>query len=314
MVQILQKKIGKIVDKNGELFVCLNNCRFKDCAVVMVGDGFTVTDPIHVLNISTGDKVFSAPRLYIEVNRGGRANVVEDYVSFESDTNLTNFVTEIKLDENAALTHCRLQREEVSSFNIGNSGVALEKQAEYQACFVSVGSKIARQNVEINQLGENVSCKFDGLAVLEGNQLVDLHSKVIHGVSNGKSSQTYKTILGGRSRAVFNGQIYVSSQGHLTDASQSNKNLLLSNVCHVDTKPQLEIFADDVKCSHGATIGQLNDDEIFYLRARGVDEEVARKLLIYGFAAEIIESIGINSLVQTLSDKILLQTGNEKLI
>ncbi len=312
--RVVKQKLGRISSKKNDFFVCLNTSNLNEGAVIQVCENVSIERPVHILWISTGENFCSNPRLFVNLENNSSASIVEEFVSFSSKENLTNIVSEISVGEYGRLSHGRVQREDTSSFNIGTYGVQLSRGAHYRKCSVDTGSRISRLNVNIEQVGKDVNCEFDGLSILNKNQLGDLHSKIFHNESNGKSRQVYKTILGGASKAVFNGQIHVARDGHMTDASQSNKNLLLTQKGRVDTKPQLEIFADEVKCSHGATVGRLDDDEMFYLQSRGISKDMAQKLLIYGFAAEIIQRLEIASLSRELINQILEQTESENIL
>ncbi len=312
--RVVKQKLGQISKKNNDFFVCLNTSNLNEGAVVHLGENASIEKPVHIIWVSTGENFCSNPRLLVNLEKNSSASIVEEFVSFGSSENLTNTVSEISVGEYARLTHGRVQREDAKSFNIGTYGVQLFRGAHYKKCSVDAGSRISRLNVNIEQVGKDVTCEFDGLSILNKNQLCDLHSKILHKEANGNSRQVYKTIVGGAGKAVFNGQIHVTRDGHMTDASQSNKNLLLTQKGSVDTKPQLEIFADEVKCSHGATVGRLDDEEMFYLQARGISKDMAQKILVYGFAAEIIQRLDIASLSRELINQILEQTESENII
>ncbi len=297
-------------NEKNNFFASLNTSYLRDVAVLHLAPDTSLEKPIHLLNISTGENTCVNPRVFFKIGAGSSVKVLEEYVSIGGKESLTNIVSDIYLGQSAKFSHYRVQREDVSSFNIAHSSVDLQKNSNYQFCTISTGASISRQDVEVVQSGEGTTCGFEGLAFLQGRQVCDLHSKIIHGKPQGTSKQVYKTIIGDRAKAVFNGQIFVSSEGHLSSAAQSNKNLLLTKNGRVDTKPQLEIYADDVKCAHGATVGQLNDDEMFYLQTRGIPKDVARKILIYGFAAEVIENLGLESLIVSLRNEILKLTGS----
>ncbi|MFN0123098.1 MAG: Fe-S cluster assembly protein SufD, partial [Blastocatellia bacterium] len=196
--------------------------------------------------------------------------------------------------------------ESEKAFHVGATQVAQERDSSYTACAISIGAAIARHNLNVTLNGEHTQTELDGLYVVTGAQLSDTHLFLDHARPNCRSNQLYKGILDDRARAVFNGRVLVREGALLTDARQLNKNLLLSNDAHVDTKPELEIFADDVKCAHGATVGQLEDDELFYLASRGISPDKARALLMYGFAEDIIGRIKVESVRREL-DKIVLE-------
>jgi Fe-S cluster assembly protein SufD len=186
--------------------------------------------------------------------------------------------------------------------------VALAKDAHYASHTVTLGARISRYNLNVVQQGEGAQARLDGLALISGRQVADTHTLMDHGLPNGRSKQLHKCIVGGAAHAVFNGKIVVRPGAQLTDSAQESRNLLLSDKAHVDTKPQLEIFADDVKCSHGATVGQLDAEQVFYLRSRGLSDGRARDLLAYAFGAEVIDRIPVPSLVEQLEETVLAQT------
>jgi Fe-S cluster assembly protein SufD len=216
-----------------------------------------------------------------------------------------NSVVEIVLNDNARLKHTRVQRESHQAFHFGTTQVRLMRDSVYDNTNINLGGKIARHDANLEFTGENGEAWVDGLYLVEDGQHTDTHSRIDHRVKNCISHQTYKGILDGKSRAVFNGKVFVHKDASGTDAQQSNKNLLLSNDARVDTKPQLEIFNDDVKCAHGATVGQLEGEELFYLLSRGLNEDLARNLLTYGFAEEIINKIETASIKKDLDEAVL---------
>jgi Fe-S cluster assembly protein SufD len=188
----------------------------------------------------------------------------------------------------------------------------MEADSRYRNWSVATGGKISRHNLNVYQRGVGIDCEMNGLALISGRQLADTHSSIDHALPHGNSRQVHKTIAGGSAHAVFNGKIMVREGAQQTNSSQQSRNMLLSPRASVDTKPQLEIFADDVKCAHGATVGQVDAEEIFYLKSRGLSETDARNLLIYAFAAEVVSRIPVASLVAVLESQILEQTRNKE--
>jgi Fe-S cluster assembly protein SufD len=249
--------------------------------------------------------VASHPRVLIVAGRGSMATIIESYVSFGEEIYLTNAVAEVFAAEGSALTHYRLQEESERSFHIATTEVFQERGSNYSSCAISLGGGIARHNLNVALSDEHAETTIDGLYVVTGSQHVDNHTSIDHRKPRCNSHQLYKGILDGRSRAVFNGKVFVREGSLLTDARQLNKNLLLSREATVDTKPQLEILADDVKCSHGATVGQLDDEELFYLSTRGIRPESARALLTYGFAEDVISKIKLRSVRERLEKTVL---------
>jgi Fe-S cluster assembly protein SufD len=217
-------------------------------------------------------------------------------------------VTEIVVGEAARVRHVRVQREAPNAFHIATCAVAVAKDARYESHAVTLGARLSRLNLNVVQQGDGAEVRMDGLALVSGRQLADTHSLMDHARPAGRCQQSHKCIVGGAAHAVFNGRIVVRPGAQLTDSAQSSRNLLLSDKAHVDTKPQLEIFADDVKCAHGATVGQLDAEQLFYLRSRGLSTARARNLLIYAFAAELIDRIPVPSLVESLEETVAAQT------
>jgi Fe-S cluster assembly protein SufD len=217
-------------------------------------------------------------------------------------------VTEIAVGENARVQHVKLQRETQTAFHIAACAVALAKDAHYASHTVTLGARISRYNLNVVQQGEGAQAWLDGLALISGRQVADTHTLMDHARPNGRSKQLHKCIVGGAAHAVFSGKIVVRPGAQRTDSAQESRNLLLSDKAHMDTKPQLEIFADDVKCSHGATVGQLDAEQVFYLRSRGLSDGRARDLLAYAFGAEVIDRIPVPSLVEQLEQTVLQQT------
>lgn len=229
--------------------------------------------------------------------------IVESYASEGKGT--TNAAVQILVEDNANVTHYRVQKESPEAFQYGVTEVSLGRGSQYNSTNINLGAALSRHDIEVKFTAEGGEAWVDGLYMLNGSQHHDTHSVIDHAVPNCTSHQTYKGVLNDHSRGVFNGKVFVRENAHGTDAQQSNKNLLLSNDARVDTKPQLEIFNDDVKCSHGATVGQLEDEELFYLLSRGLPEPLARNLLTYGFAEEIVNKIGIESIKAELDEMLL---------
>ncbi len=231
------------------------------------------------------------PRSLIVLGRDSQVSVVESYVAPDSDIYLTNAVTDIVVGEGARLDHYKLQHESPRAFHIGRARVSQQRDSRFASCSIAFGGRLVRNDVHAVLRGEGAECALNGLFVIGGQQHSDTHTVVDHAAPHGTSRQLYKGVLDGRARGVFNGRIVVRPGAQKTDAHQTNKNLLLADGVEVDSKPQLEIFADDVKCSHGAADGQLAAEALFYLKSRGLDEAAARALLTYGFASEVLARI-----------------------
>ncbi len=283
-----------------ELFTSLNTAGLSDVAVVQISQNAAIDPVIHLLFISTAHQ-FSQPRCLIVAEANSSITLIEDHLSLGDAPYFTNSVTEVFLAENAQVNHSRIQRDAESAFHIGKTAVSQARSSRYTCNAVSLGAKLSRHHLEIYQMGEQTETTLNGLTVLHGEQLGDTHSTIALTQPHGITRQLHKTIIDDRAHGVFNGKVYVPQAAQLTNAGQLNRNLLLSPKARIDTKPQLEIVADNVKCTHGATVGQLETDEIFYLQSRGIDADNARKLLVNAFAYEVISQIPIDSLRQTLS-------------
>lgn len=290
-----------------EVFTALNTAGLTDAAVVLVGKNVVVEEPIHLVFLAGETATISQPRCLVVAESGSQVTLVEEYGATpqeEGGVYLTNAVTEIWVGENAQVSHTRVMREGVEAFHIGKTAVTQARDSRYTCNALAFGGKLSRHNLEILQTGEQTATHLNGLTMIWDRQLADTHSAIALNYPYGVSRQLHKCIVGDRAHAVFNGKVFVPKAAQQTDAGQLNRNLLLSSKARVDTKPQLEITADNVKCAHGATVSQLEDDEIFYLQSRGIGENDARKLLVNAFAAEIINQIPVTSLKETLLDAV----------
>ncbi|MBN3870264.1 Fe-S cluster assembly protein SufD [Nostoc sp. JL33] len=288
-----------------EVFTALNTAGITDAAVVWVKKNVVVETPIHLVFISVVGETatISQPRCLVVAESGSQVTLVEEYTNrrgAEDGVYLTNAVTEVWVGDNAQVSHTRVEWEGAEAFHIGKTAIAQARDSRYTCHAITLGAKLSRHNLEILQTGEQTQTTLNGLTIISGKQLSDTHSAIALNYPHGTSDQLHKCIVGDRAHAVFNGKVFVPKRAQLTNAAQLNRNLLLSSKARVDTKPQLEITADNVKCAHGATVSQLEDDEIFYLQSRGIDENDARKLLINAFAAEVINQIPVPSLREIL--------------
>lgn len=290
------------------LFPALNTALMQDAAVLLVPPNTALAAPVHLLFVSTQADVASQPRVLLVAGRGSALTVVEDYVALHEGAYLTNTVAELVLADNARLEHIRVQRESVQAFHMASCAVSLGQGSHYHGVNIAMGAQISRLDCQALQTAQDTECLLDGLALISGQQLADTHSFIDHAKPHGTSRQLHKCIVDGAAHAVFNGQVMVRPGAQATDSAQSSRNLLLSKQAVVDTQPQLEIFADDVKCTHGATVGQLDSEEVFYLQSRGLPAAQARNLLTYAFAAEVIDRIPVASLRQQLTQTVLDRT------
>ncbi|HEV8439402.1 MAG TPA: Fe-S cluster assembly protein SufD [Methylomirabilota bacterium] len=278
-----------------EAFAALNTAFWRDGAFVYVPAGADVTEPVHLLFVATapGPPRIDHPRNLIVLERESHATLVEGYVTLGGDAYLTNAMDDIIVGSGASLDHCKIQLEGQRAFHVGRTQVRLARASHVGSCSVTFGGRLVRNDVHAHMGAEAASCALSGLFVIGGRQHVDTHTVVDHAAPRAMSRQLYKGILDCRARGVFNGRVIVRPGANGTDAHQTNKNLLLSDEVEVDSKPQLEIFADDVKCSHGAADGQVAADAVFYLKSRGLDEAAAMRLLTVGFANEVLGRIRV---------------------
>jgi Fe-S cluster assembly protein SufD len=297
---LVQNYLGK-QSGSEEVFTALNTAGLTDAAIVLVAKNQVIETPIHLLLISTANQpALIQPRCLVVAEPNSAITVIEDYITASNATYLTNAVTEIWLAENAQVNHTRVQRDHQAAFHIGKTAVSQARTSRYSCTAVSFGAQLSRHNLDVYQTGEQTETILNGLTVLQDQQIGDTHSTIGFTKPYGTSRQLHKCIIDDRGHGIFNGKVFVPKAAQLTDAGQLNRTLLLSPKARVDTKPQLEIVADNVKCTHGATVGQLETDEIFYLQSRGIDADSARKLLVYAFAFEIIDQIPVTSLRQNL--------------
>jgi Fe-S cluster assembly protein SufD len=292
-------------DRNG--FAALN-LAFADLKVIRIAKDTSNAEPIE-LSFAADDNSAIFPHILVIAQAGSRATIVESYDSIAKS--FTNTAIQIIVEDNANLTHYRVQRDSSEAFHYGVTEVSVGRGSSYDSTNINLGGRLSRHDIDVKFTAEGGEAWVDGLYMLGGSQHHDTHSIIDHTVPNCKSHQNYKGVLNDNSRGVFNGKVFVRENAHGTDAQQSNKNLLLSNDARVDTKPQLEIFNDDVKCSHGATVGQLEEEELFYLLTRGLPETLAKNLLTYGFAEEVINKIGIEEIKADLDAIVLNRLGTE---
>ena len=287
-------------------FVALNTAFVRDGAVIVAPSRSVEKEPIYVIYVTTGAKqnTVTHPRTLIIAQRDSQLRVVEHFVSLGTSTAFTNSVTEIVLEEAARVEHCKVQDESLNTYHIATIQAQQARSSNLLSHSISIGGAITRNNLNCVLDGEGLEATLNGLYVGRDSQVVDHHTSIYHNKPNCQSHEFYHGILDGKSQGVFNGKIFVRPEAQKTDAKQTNRNLLLSDEATVDTKPQLEIFADDVKCTHGATIGQLDPESIFYLRARGIGLEMARKMLLHAFASEIVNRISIEPLRDQLDSKL----------
>ena len=310
--QVVAENFGRHAPYKQNAFVALNTNFFEDGAWVHVATNAAV--PIHLLHVATRREAASAiyPRCMVVMEPSSRATIVEDYVGIDDGIYFSNAVTEVVLKDQAQLQHVRVQREEKNAFHIGHCSVVADRNSVYAATSVALGARLSRHTLHVVQQGEGAEMHLNGLALIGGRQIADTHTLIDHAAPRGKSVQLHKCIADAAAHAVFSGKIKVHVGAVGTDSTQSSRNLLLSDKARIDTQPQLEIFNDDVKCKHGATVGQIDRAALFFLRSRGFSEAHAKNLLTHAFAAEIIAKIPVPVLVESLKLKIFdhLNRGN----
>jgi len=305
----VEQHLGRHQPLGSDVFAAFNTAFLSDAAVIWAPRNATFAAPVHLLFITTQAGVVSHPRCLLIAEAGSSLTLIEDHVSLQSVACLSNAVTEIVLADQAKVRHIRVQRAGPQAFHIANTSVSLGRASHYRSVSVDMGAQLSRHRLDV-VLGVGADCAVDGLAVVAGSQLADTHSCINHAQPHGRSRQLHKCIAGGTARAVFNGKVKVQPGAQHTDAAQMSRNLLLSTRARIDTQPQLEILADDVKCAHGATVAPLDTEEVFYLQSRGLSDSAARDLLTYAFGAEIIARIPVPSLRQQLQQRMLAQTGS----
>jgi Fe-S cluster assembly protein SufD len=317
----LREKLTKYLaqsESKQEVFPTLNTSGITDCAIVWAKKNTQFTTPIHLLHLTISNNYasFAQPRILVVAERNSHLNLVEYYGAVAKGCSdaarqqyyFNNVVTEIYGEENAHINHSRIQRESGDGFHIAKTFIYQFRDSHYTLNEISLGAKFYRHNLSIQQEGEQTETNLNGLTMAQGKQVADTHTVVNLTKPHGTVNQLHKYILDDAARGVFNGKIYVPKQAQLTNATQLNRNLLLSPKARINTKPELQITADNVKCAHGATVSQLEADEIFYLQSRGLNEYDARHLLLDAFAAEILDKLPLNSLQQRLTQCVACRT------
>lgn len=318
--ELVKQSIATVARNEASGFVAFNTGGFMDGAFVHVPAGQVIQRPIHILFLSADAErgATSLPRNLVVIGPGASVTVIESYVGIANNSYLTNAVTEIVAGAGSTVEHCRLQDETADAFHIGTLCAQVNCGCSFVSHSITLGGRLSRNDIRIELVGEGLACLLNGLYLTQAEQQSDHHMLVEHKAPRCVSQEFFNGILADRSKAVFHGRIYVESGAVKTDAKQTNKNLLLSDTATVHSKPQLEIYADDVKCTHGATVGKLSEESIFYLRSRGIGLETARRMLIRAFAGEIIDRIKFEPvrahldrmLLSRLSESAVLATAN----
>jgi Fe-S cluster assembly protein SufD len=307
----LRSHLAQHPDAN-DYFASLNTACMTDVAIILVPKNLVVENPVQLLFIAqpqtTEATLLTQPRCLVIAESHSNLTFVQTYVGKDAQTYFCNSVTEIWLAEGAEVNHTKVQWQGDQAIHINTTAIAQARNSIYKNQSISIGAQIARQNLIVHQMAEQTETSLTGLAFIDGEQLADTHSTIAHNYPHGSSKQLHKCIADGRSHAVFNGKIQVAKLAQQTDSAQLSRNLLLSGKARVDTKPQLEIFADNVKCAHGATVSQLDAEEIFYLQSRAIEAKSAANLLTYAFATEAIAQIPVVSVQRSLSSFVLEKT------
>jgi Fe-S cluster assembly protein SufD len=304
--------LGQLADFNARAFAALNTAFLHDGAYVYIPEGAVLDGPLQLLFVSVArDTVMSHPRTLIVAGDHSQCRIVETYVGGSGQVYFSNAVTEVFVGEHSIVDHYKVQEESVQAFHIASMHMHAARSATFSSHSFSLGGRIVRNDALALLDGEGAEVTLNGLYLADGERLVDNHTTIDHAKAHCPSHEIYKGILGGKAKAVFNGKIIVRPDAQKTDAKQTNRALLLTDDASINTKPQLEIFADDVKCTHGAAIGQLDDDALFYLQARGLTFSEARDLLIHAFAGEILDRIQIEPLKHALESELYAQLARD---
>jgi Fe-S cluster assembly protein SufD len=299
------RSLGRLASFDENVFTALNTIFLNDGVYYVIPDGVVLAHPIEIVFFSrhADDPIVTHPRILIDVGKNAQVTVVERYVG--EGRYFTNAVTEISVGEGAVVNHVKIQDESPTAYHIANTSVVMAAKSNFTTHYLSLGGALVRNEVRVRFDGEHAEATVNGLYLANGKQHIDNFTVIDHAQPNCASHELYKGILDGKSHGVFNGKIFVRKDAQKTDAKQTNKVLLLSDDATINTKPQLEIFADDVKCTHGATVGQLDPVQLFYLQSRGIPVEAARRLLTFAFANDIVNRLKIESLREELESRIV---------
>ncbi len=312
----LEKILGMHARFDEHSFVALNTALMQDGAFLRVARGAHIEKPVQLLFISVAgeNSVQSTPRILVVAGENAQLTIVESYVSLGDAPHFTNAVSEVVLEAGAIIDHYKLQSENDAAFHIATLAVHQSRSSNFRSHSITLGGQLTRNDVVAVLDGEGCECTLNGVIIGSGTQLMDNHTRIVHGRPNCQSHELYRAVLDDRARGVFNGKIFVAEDAQKTDAFQSNKTLVLSDGATMNTKPELEIYADDVKCSHGATIGQLDRDALFYLRSRGLDKEIARSLMTFAFAGDVISGIRIEELRSAIQRSVFSKLPQETVL
>jgi Fe-S cluster assembly protein SufD len=304
---LLEPHLARYARHEELTFTALNTAFLRDGAFVHVRAGAIVEKPIHIVHVATAPEQprIMFPRNLVVAGKSSQLTVVESYLALEDQVSFTNAVTEIAAGENALVDHYKVLRAGNQAFHIANTQVRQERASNVSSHYIALSGALVRNEARTVFAGEGSECTFNGLYLGRGRQHLDNFTVIDHARAHCTSHELYRGVLDEKARGVFNGKIYVRPDAQKTDAKQTNQVLLLSDDATINTKPQLEIFADDVKCTHGATVGQLEENALFYLRSRGIGLDQARSLLIFAFANDIIQRVKVEAIRAQLEDVLL---------
>lgn len=314
--ELLEQHVSQYADNNVSAFTALNTAFIEHGVLIYLPRNVVVEQPINIMYLSTQQEQEFAAHLrnVVVLEDNAEATIIESYIGMDDANYFTNAVTEVALDQAARLQHYKLQQESINGYHVGNLNVRQGKDSQLVSHSISLGGSLVRNDIHSQLNAEGASISLNGLYMTKGKQHVDNHTRVDHLKPNTFSTENYRGVMNDRSRAVFNGKVIVHQDAQKIEAHQNNANLLLSDDAEIDTKPELEIYADDVKCSHGATVGQLDKDMMFYLRSRAIDEETAKSLLTFAFAEEVIRQINLEPIRNRLEYLVVGQLPDADLI
>ena len=305
----VERYLARLASFETQAFVAINTALFCDGVFIEIPRNTVVARPIHIVSLSApgSEPAVSHPRVLVVAGENSQATVIETYAGVGDEVYLANAVTEIILAENAIVDHYKVQHESAQAYHVATMQVQLARASNFSSHSVTLGGAITRNDINAVLGAENIECTLNGLYMGRDRQIVDNHTFIDHAMPHCNSHELYKGVLADRSRGVFNGKILVRQDAQKTDAKQTNQVLLLSDDAQINTKPQLEIYADDVRCTHGATVGRSSEEELFYLRSRGIPKEQARNLLIYAFASDVVSRIKVEPLRDQLNEALLAE-------
>jgi Fe-S cluster assembly protein SufD len=295
---LVQKHLATYAKPDRDSFVALNNAFIEDGAWIVIPKDVQLYEPVHLVYITTGSRKAGSchPRNLVVVETGAKVSIIEEYIGDKGEPYFNNPVTEIAIDDGAEVEHYKVQRESVRAYHIATIEVRQGSASRFVSHNLNFGGQLTRSNIHSYLTGPDSSCTLNGLFMIENSQHVDNHTLIHHGAPGCQSSELYHGILDDEARGVFNGKIYVEPGAQKTDSQQTSRSLMLSNDAVIDAKPQLEIFADDVKCTHGAAVGKIDEDSLHYMRSRGISIDEARKMLTLGFARQITRRFDLEPL------------------